>query len=149
MDRHSTSPCPERSERVERVISVLLAEDNAADVLLVREALKLAGLTHELIVQRDGEQMFRYIERMDAGQAPCPDVILLDLNLPKKGGEALLVRIRESQVCGSVPVVIVTSSDLTKDRRTMAKLGASMYFHKSSDYDEFMKLGALVQSLTS
>ena len=128
---------------------MLLGEDNAADVFLVREALKLAGLDHELIVQKDGEQMYRYIERMEAGEAPCPDVVLLDLNLPKKNGEDLLVRIRESRLCGRVPVVIVTSSDLLKDRQTVAKLGATRYFHKASDYDAFMKLGALVQSLTS
>ena len=114
---------------------------------LIREALKHEQLDHDLVVQRDGELMFRLIQQMDTGEVPCPDVVLLDLNLPKKSGEVLLARLRQSPVCAHVPIVIVTSSDSPKDRAAAAKLGASLYFRKPSDYDEFMRLGAVIRGL--
>ena len=127
----------------------MLAEDNAGDVLLIREALQFEDLENELIVQPDGDQMFRYIERIDAGQAACPDIVILDLNLPKKNGHTLLARIRQSAVCSHIPVVIVTSSNSPADREAAAQLGVSDYFRKPSDFDEFMRLGALVRKLVS
>ena len=114
------------------------------DVWLIREAMTTAGLDVDLTLHRDGEEMFRFIESIDDGQTPCPDVVLLDLNLPKRNGEAILRRIRESPVCGKVPVVIVTSSTAENDRETTARLGATQYFCKPSDYDEYMRLGTVV-----
>jgi DNA-binding response OmpR family regulator len=111
---------------------------------MVREALAHHRIDADLICHKDGEQMLRYIAEIDAGRAPCPDVILLDLNLPRHNGETLLARMRESPLCSEVPVVIVTSSTAAKDRDTVLRLGATRYFHKPSDYDEFMRLGAVV-----
>jgi CheY-like chemotaxis protein len=89
--------------------------------------------------------MLRTIERIDAGEMPCPDVVLLDLNLPRRNGTEVLARIRESPSCGQVPVIVVTSSNARRDRETMVRLGASEYFHKPSDYDGFMSLGEVVR----
>lgn len=125
-----------------------MAEDNPADVLLVRQALQLHGLAYELTIHGDGEQMVRSIDQLDAERHPCPDVVLLDLNLPRKDAATVLRRMRESPMCGRVPVVIVTSSNLASDRETINALGANAYFRKSSDYDEFMQLGALVREVT-
>ncbi len=127
------------------LVQVLLADDNPGDVILIREALKGHGFDFELIVQPDGEKMAGYLDRIDARDAPCPDVVLLDLNLPKKDGFALLERIRNSVPCQDIPVIIVTSSDSARDREATARLGANEYFRKPSDVDEFMRLGEVVR----
>jgi chemotaxis family two-component system response regulator Rcp1 len=136
-------------EAAHRTVHVLLAEDNPGDVFLVREALQRQPFEAELVVRHDGEQTLVYIENVDTGEVPCPDVVLLDLNLPRRNGEFLLERMRRSPLCSQVPIVIVSSSASPKDRETAARLGASTYFQKPSDYDEFMRLGAVVRQLLS
>jgi len=128
-------------------LSIFLAEDNRADVVLVREALREHGLDVDLVVKQDGEQMLGLIERVEAKELPCPDMILLDLNIPRRNGLQLLQRLRESAVCANVPVVIVTSSDAPKDRQAVARLNADSYFCKPSGYDEYMRLGAIIKEL--
>lgn len=130
-------------------VHVLLAEDNPGDVYLVREALQQEQLNFELVVKTDGEQMLTFIEKVDAGMEPCPDVLLLDLNLPKRNGESLLERMRKSAQCSRIPVIIVTSSASPKDRETAFRLGASSYFQKPSDFEAFMRLGSLVRHFAS
>jgi two-component system, chemotaxis family, response regulator Rcp1 len=129
-----------------RRLRILLAEDNKADVYLVRQALAQHWINADLIVHRDGEEMVNAIERIEAGE-PCPDLVLLDLNLPKRNGEFLLARLRQSSACAHLPIVIVTSSGLPKDREAAVRLGASNYFCKPSDYDDFMQLGALIKDM--
>jgi CheY-like chemotaxis protein len=149
VERPSSLPSPEESiPKSATPLSVLLAEDNPGDVLLIREALKWEQIDHTLVVQADGERMLRYIESVEAGEVPRPDLILLDLNLPKKNGHTLLARLRQSSVCGLIPVVIVTSSDSPKDRQAVAQLGAAKYFRKPTDFEEFMRLGALIRELS-
>lgn len=114
---------------------------------MVREALEHHGLDVDLLVKHDGEQMLRAIELIDAGQLPCPDVVLLDLNLPKRNGIELLARIHESAVCRGVNVVIVTSSDAPSDRAAAVRFGATTYFCKPSSYDEYMRLGEIVKGM--
>ncbi len=134
-----------RSEHSE--LEVVLVEDNPGDVFLVREALNAHGLITRLIVQEDGEAMLRYIERIESGEHACPDIILLDLNLPRHGGKALLERVRTGKLCARVPVLIVSSSDAPEERQITARLGANGYFRKPADFDEFLQLGALVKQL--
>ncbi len=148
--RPSTSPSPAHNtshDAAPRKLSILLAEDNRGDVLLVEEALAHHGLDFDLVVHRDGEAMMGAIERIDAGELPCPDVMLLDLNLPKRNGEQLLRRMRASPLCGTVPVIIVTSSDAPRDREATSRLGVSRYFRKPSNYDEFLRLGEVVRAV--
>lgn len=121
-------------------LCVLVAEDNPADVLLMREALTDRFPGVEIVVQEDGEQMMHWIDKAESGGAPCPDVILLDLNLPRVSGEEVLWKLRHSRVCHAVPTIIVTSSDSPRDRSATASLGANHYFRKPIDLDEFMKL---------
>jgi len=126
-------------------LHVLLAEDNPADVLLMRAALSSRFEDFELRVQQNGEQMMEWIEKMDRGEVMTkPDIILLDLNLPRISGEDILWRLGQSPTCRRVPMVVVTSSDSPRDRQTTARLGVSHYFKKPTDYDEFMRLGDLV-----
>jgi DNA-binding response OmpR family regulator len=78
---------------------------------------------------------------------PCPALIILDLNLPKKSVHEVLHRIRQTRRCANAAVLVVTSSDSERDRDEMAKLGIKDYFRKPSEYENFMKLGELVKSL--
>lgn len=79
--------------------------------------------------------------------APCPTLVLLDINLPKKQGGEVLKHLRHSRRCADALVVIVSTSDSERDRQGMKKLGADEYFRKPSEYDEFMKLGDLIKAL--
>ena len=128
-------------------LHVLLAEDNPGDVLLMREALTSRFPEVDVSVQPDGELMMQWIDRLDGGNAPRPHVILLDLNLPRVSGEEILWRLRRSQACQGVPTIVVTSSNSSRDEKTMARLGADRYFRKPTDFGEFMKLGDVVATL--
>jgi CheY-like chemotaxis protein len=127
---------------------VWLVEDSEADELLMRAALRLDGLDCEFEVSADGEKAMEFIEALDSGEAGrWPHVVLLDLNLPRKGGARVLERIRQSPKCACVPVVIVTSSDSPGDKTRVSRLGATRYFQKPLDLVEFMKLGPLVREV--
>ena len=129
-------------------MNILLIEDAEPDVFLVREALKTAGLNFELSVLDDGEKAIEFIDRLDANHADdCPQLVLLDLNLPKRSGDQILDYMRHSQRCKDIPVVVVTSSDSPRDRAAAARLGATRYFRKPSRLDEFMQLGPIVREL--
>jgi DNA-binding response OmpR family regulator len=124
-----------------------LAEDNLPDALLVREAIRMENLPVEVHVAPDGECAVDFIEAAEKDPtAPCPHLVLLDLNLPKVDGLDVLRRIRASQKCKGVPVLVVTSSDSPSDRRGAAQLGAG-YFQKPVSYDEFVKVGSVLRAL--
>lgn len=123
---------------------IVVVEDNEADVFLLRIALEETGLRCELQVCSDGPEVLRLIDEADAGAHPLPDLLLLDLNLPRCSGEKILQRLRQSQKCGSVPVIVITSSDSPQDRARVATLGAT-YFRKPADLDEFMKIADVVK----
>jgi two-component system, chemotaxis family, response regulator Rcp1 len=131
-----------------RIFQILLAEDNRADVLLIGEALKLHGIPHELHLMSDGASVLKYLETMGAGEGgPAPDVVLLDLNLPKVDGLEVLKELRRYPQCETTPVIIISSSDTPKDRQKMAALDVTHYFKKPSDFDEFMKLGQVLRQV--
>jgi CheY-like chemotaxis protein len=128
--------------------NVLLVEDNPADINLVEEALEEAQLDCRLHIMRDGVRAMEFIEQLDAEpDHPLLDVVLLDLNLPKMGGEEVLKRVRMSPKCGGVKVLIISSSDIPADRERVMKLGASDYFRKPSDLAQFMLLGPKVRTM--
>ena len=125
-------------------LQILLAEDNRADILLVREALNEHGVIHELHVVRDGEEAIQFLVQMGQDDGPpCPDLMLLDMNLPKAEGSQVLLAFRRHPECAHTPVIVVSSSDSPRDKALMQQLGVSHYFKKSSDFDEYMKLGAI------
>jgi two-component system, chemotaxis family, response regulator Rcp1 len=124
------------------VTRILVAEDNPADVYLLREAFSLEGQDVELVVVTDGEQALEFVQRQGAfSTAPIPDLIVLDLNLPKSDGSDVLRCIRQTEVYAGVPVVVLTSSDSPRDRKTIESLGASSFITKPSDLDSFLALG--------
>lgn len=126
---------------------IVLVEDAEPDVFLVREALEHAGLRFELQVLDDGEKAVDFIDRVDRAEAAHPDLLLLDLNLPKRSGVQVLERVRQSPICARIPVVVLTSSDSPKDKAQAAQLRATEYFRKPSQLAEFMRLGELVRGL--
>ena len=129
---------------------VLLVEDSPADIYIVRESLKKHLKEIELRVLNDGEKAFSLIEATEADDsAPSPALLILDLNLPKRSGQEVLQRIRQSTKLGNIPVVIFTSSDSPLDRAETNKLGATAYFRKPADLEEFMCIGKVVQSVLS
>ncbi|PYT12316.1 MAG: response regulator [Acidobacteria bacterium] len=133
---------------MQRKFQIVVVEDNEPDVFLVREALQLAGLDFELHAVDNGENAVEFIDKVEGDDTlPRPDLVLLDLNLPKKGGGLVLERVRRSPTCGHVPVVVLTSSDSPQDKAQAARLGATQYFRKPSRLEEFMKLGPLVREL--
>lgn len=130
------------------MIRVLLVEDNEADVELVREALICSELQHVMEVAADFEEAREHIQSMGVNQA-CPDVLLMDLNLPKGSGLDLLRLLREGPQRSHVPVVVVSSSNAPSDRARAAEYGVADYFRKPTDLDEFMKLGSIVKSIVA
>jgi chemotaxis family two-component system response regulator Rcp1 len=125
---------------------VLLIEDNPADVFLIKEALRRHGIQFNLEWFADGEQAVLHIEGIGS-ESPTPDVILLDLNLPKIDGKEVLGRIRCNPHFARTPVAILTSSDSPLDRRETARLGASIYIKKPPTLDEFMEVGGTIREL--
>jgi len=129
-------------------LTILLAEDNLGDVLLVRQALDEHGISYDLHVARDGAQALEFIERIGSpAGVPCPNIVLLDLNLPKVDGPVVLAELRKQSQCAQTPVIVITSSDAPRDRERMAQLGITRYFKKPSDLDAFMELGAIVRGV--
>src|SRR6516164_2377202 len=95
---------------------ILLAEDNPGDIWLVREALRQHEIKCELEVVSDGEKMLSFIQSLDLNaNLPCPDLLLLDLHLPKRDGIEVLVHLRSSERCGRTRVIVLTSSDAPAD----------------------------------
>jgi chemotaxis family two-component system response regulator Rcp1 len=123
-------------------------EDNRTDVFLIKESIAFHHLDAHLQIMEDGEQAIAFIDSLDAENGTvCPDLMLLDLNLPRASGIEVLARLRESKRCGSIPVVVMTSSNREKDRADTAALGATAYFLKPSGYEAFLKIGELIQNL--
>ena len=127
---------------------VLLVEDNPADANLVEEAFTEEQIDSTLQVVWDGAKAIEFLETLDADQSvQPPDLVMLDLNLPKVSGEDVLKRIRLSPRCAGTKVLIISSSDLAADRDRVMGLGATAYFRKPSTLDEFMQLGPTVRRL--
>jgi two-component system, chemotaxis family, response regulator Rcp1 len=129
---------------------VLIVDDNESDVFLIEEAIGTTRLPLTLYVAKDGEQAILFFDRTDADpDLTCPALIILDINLPKKQGGEVLKHMRLSRRCADALVIVVSTSDSAQDRAQMRNLGAEVYFHKPSAYDEFMKLGDIVKTLLS
>jgi chemotaxis family two-component system response regulator Rcp1 len=126
-------------------IEVLLVEDSPGDVRLTREALKDAKVHISLHVAADGIEAMAFLERTGSFvDAPRPDLILLDLNLPRKDGREVLKEIKESPALRSIPVVILTTSSSEADVLQSYELHANCYISKPVDLDGFLKV---VQSI--
>jgi two-component system response regulator len=123
------------------LITVLLVEDNAGDVRLTREAFKDAKVRINLHVVSDGLEAMDFLNREGPySNAPRPDLILLDLNLPKKSGQEVLEEIKASTTLLSIPVVILTTSTACEDILRSYRLHANCYISKPVDLDGFLRI---------
>ena len=126
---------------------ILLVEDNAGDVRLTREALREGGIDVELAAVPDGEQALAYLRREgEHADAPRPDLVLLDLNLPKKNGLEVLEEIRADEDLRRLPVVMLTTSASARDVAACYDRGVNCYVVKPLDLDEFTRLIQAIHS---
>ena len=124
----------------DRPIDVLLVEDDPGDELITREAFEYNKIRNTLHVAHDGEEGLDFLYRRGQfADAPRPDLILLDLNLPKYDGRQLLEKIKSDPDLNHIPVVVLTTSGAEEDILSSYKLHANAYVTKPVDLDQFMK----------
>ena len=120
-------------------IEILLVEDNPGDARLTAEALTDAKVLNTLTVVQDGVEALTYLRRQGRySDAPRPDVVLLDLNLPKKDGREVLAEIKEDPDLKRIPVVVLTTSKAEEDIARTYDLHGNCYISKPVDLDQFM-----------
>jgi CheY-like chemotaxis protein len=114
----------------------------------VRAALREHRIECELHVISDGEEALSFIDSLDLDSTiPCPDLLLLDLYLPKRDGNEILSHLRASERCAQTPVVVLTSSDAPSDHENADKNAAIHYFRKPSSLGKFMELGIIIKAV--
>src|ERR1044071_4752221 len=127
---------------------ILLAEDNPADVYLIRRALREHGVELTIRVSSDGKDTLQIVSREGAYSERQPlDLVILDLNLPRHDGSEILGKLRATKEFDRVPVVVLTSSDSPRDRQSANRLGATLYLRKPTSLEQFLAMGQLFKSL--
>ncbi|WP_040793760.1 response regulator [Nocardia paucivorans] len=122
-----------------RPIDILLVEDDPGDELMTREAFEDNKIGNTLHVARDGQEALDFLYRQgEYADAPCPDLILLDLNLPKYDGRQVLEKIKADPELSHIPVVVLTTSAAEEDILRSYKLHANAYVTKPVDLDQFV-----------
>lgn len=122
------------------IVEILLVEDNPGDARLAQEALKESKVTNNLSIVTDGEQAIDFLNREgEYSNAPVPDLIFLDLNLPKKDGREVLADIKSNEALRRIPVVVLTTSEADEDILKSYDLHANCYVTKPLDFDQFKK----------
>lgn len=123
---------------------ILMADDDADDRLLVKEALSDSGVPHALHFAEDGMDLLKYLKSNgtseDGRDMPRPELILLDLNMPLKDGREVLREIRADQALRQIPVVVFTTSKADTDVRQMYELGANSFITKPAAFAELVQL---------
>jgi CheY-like chemotaxis protein len=121
------------------MIQILLVEDDPGDVLITREAFAENKVRNQLSVVSDGEAAMAFLRREgEFASAPRPDLILLDLNLPRKAGHEVLAEVKSDADLQRIPVVILTTSDAEEDILRSYDLHANAYVTKPVDFDRFL-----------
>jgi len=126
---------------IDKPVEILLAEDNPGDVMLTRKALEQGKLANNLHVTTDGVDALEFL-RQDGEyeDAPRPDLILLDLNMPRKDGQEVLEELRADDELRRIPVVVLTSSESEEDIVRSYELNANAYLTKPVDFDGFVEI---------
>ena len=134
------SEAPETApEAHEKPVTVLLVEDNAADVRMIREALRISRIPHQLHVVVDGEQALDFVRgKGEFADAPAPDVMLLDLNIPKVHGHEVIEQLRLERPARRFPIVVLTGSKLEKDMERSFQLHADEHIVKPTRLFEYV-----------
>lgn len=130
-----------------RPIEILLVEDSPSDVALTIEAMKTAKVANKLFTVQDGVEAMAYLRRQGIYKnAPRPDIILLDLNLPKKDGREVLEELKTDSVLKFIPVIVLTTSRADDDVLKSYELGANCYITKPVDFKQFINIIDVIES---
>ena len=133
------------TDRESRQIEILLIEDNPGDARLTQETMRAAKMTNVLHVVEDGVQAMEFLrQRSRFKDAPRPDLILLDLNLPKKDGRAVLAEVKADPDLRRIPVVVLTTSRSEEDVMQAYDMHANAYVTKPVNLEQFMRIVALI-----
>jgi two-component system, chemotaxis family, response regulator Rcp1 len=119
-------------------LRILLVEDSPSDVRLIREALKQTPLEVQITLARDGVEAMEYLRQSEMGLINHPDIILLDLNLPRKNGHEVLAEIKAAPHLKQIPVLIMTSSKADEDIRQAYSLNANCYITKPENLHDYV-----------
>lgn len=124
-----------------RPVEILLVEDDEGDVLLTTEALEASKITNNMHVARNGEEALRFLRREgDYASSPRPDIVLLDLNLPRLDGREVLAQIKADDELRRIPIVVLTTSEAEEDILRSYDLHANAYVTKPVDFDRFLQV---------
>jgi len=135
-----------KPEREYQPVEILLVEDNPGDVRLTVEAFKEGKIRNHLSVVSDGVDALAFLRREGPFAAvPRPDLILLDLNLPRKNGRDVLAEINEEEDLKQIPVVVLTTSNAEKDILVTRDLNASCYINKPVDFAQFVTVVKIIE----
>ncbi len=130
-----------------RPVQILLVEDNPGDVRLTKEALKEAKVRVHMMVAEDGEKGLAMLRRQGQyAESPRPDLVFLDLNLPRKDGRELLADIKEDPALRRIPVVVLTTSQAEQDIVRSYNLHANCYVTKPLDLEQFLHVVKAIES---
>jgi CheY-like chemotaxis protein len=122
-----------------RPVEILLVEDDEGDILLTNEALDLSRITNNISVARNGEEALKFLRRAEGFQdAPRPDIVLLDLNLPRVDGREVLAQVKDDPDLRRIPIIVLSTSDTEEDILSSYDLHANAYITKPVDFDRFL-----------
>ncbi|MGZ7096115.1 MAG: response regulator [Methanobacterium sp.] len=126
---------------MENGVNILLVEDNPADARLIEEVFKDTNVGNRIFVVKDGVEAMDFLNHQNKfSDAPRPEIILLDLNLPRKDGREVLKEVKENDELKSIPIVILTTSSAKEDVIKTYHNHANCYITKPVDFDQFMKV---------
>lgn len=126
---------------MDSIVEILLVEDNPADVRLTMEAFKDSKILNNLNVVNDGVEAIQYLKKEGSyTNSTRPDMVLLDLNLPKKNGREVLAEVKSDDTLKTIPIVVLTTSQSEEDISSAYKLHANCYVTKPVDFDNFMRI---------
>ncbi len=123
-----------------RQLEILLVEDSPSDVRLIREALKETPIRVKVNVANDGIEAMDYLHQSEKGSVSRPDLVLLDLNLPRKNGREVLAEVKASPQLKQIPVLVMTSSKADEDIQSAYSLNANCYITKPADLSEYVNI---------
>lgn len=127
-------------------VKILLVEDNEGDIVLTLEALKEAKVSNGIAVVRDGEEALQYLRKEGRfKKAETPDLILLDINLPRLDGKEVLAEIKKDEDLMIIPIVMLTTSDSEKDILESYQYHANCYITKPVDFQKFMQVVKMIK----
>ena len=125
----------------DRPVELLLIEDNSGDILLTKEAFEEIQFAENMSVVTDGEAAIDFLyKRGRFSDAPTPDLIILDLNIPRVNGRELLAKIKSDNLLKKIPVIVLSTSKSDRDIKTCYDLQANCYLIKPVDFEEFLEI---------